>query len=230
MPRVFLVSDMQTQLDILFEDEHLICVNKPYGVLSQGNENTHSFCDDISQYLKYKGESAQVYVLHRLDKTTAGAIVYAKTKAVAQKMSTLIANGGFHKTYLCVVKGQLEDKSGGLTDLLYHDKQKNKTFVVKRERKGVKVAQLVYEVLGEKEHEQDTLSLVKVELLTGRTHQIRVQFASRRHPILGDRRYGSTMQSEHIALWSHKVEFVHPVTGEQLSLVCQPDSSIFNIF
>ena len=224
------MNNMQTQLDILYEDKDLICVTKPYGVLSQGNENTHSLCDDIKHYLEQKGESAQVYVLHRLDKTTAGAIVYAKTKSMAQQMSTLIANGGFHKTYLCIVQGSMSDKKAMLEDLLYHDKQKNKTYVVKRERKGVKVAQLVYEVLGEKEHEQDTLSLVKVELLTGRTHQIRVQFASRRHPLVGDKKYGSNKASTEIALWSHKIEFVHPKTNENLVVTSTPDTEIFNIF
>ncbi len=226
---VSLVSDM-ADIEILYEDKHLICVKKPYGVLSQGNENTKSLCDDISDYLVSKGENAQVYVLHRLDKTTGGVIVYAKTKEMASKMSTLIAQNQFHKTYLCVVSGEMQSESAKLSDLLYHDKFKNKTYVVKRERKGVKAASLLYDVLKVGERYGDKVSLVKVKLLTGRTHQIRVQFASRKHPLVGDRKYGSTIKSENIALWSHKIEFEHPVTGEYLSLKSQPDTEIFNMF
>ncbi len=229
MHRACLVSDMQT-LEILFEDKHLICVKKPYGVMSQGNEKTKSLCDDISHYLMNKGENGDVFVLHRLDKTTGGVIVYAKTKAMAQKMSALIAENKLHKTYLCVVQGELENTSGELTDLLYHDKTKNKTYVVKRERKGVKKAQLCYQVLDTAECDGDKLSLVKVDLITGRTHQIRVQFASRRHPLVGDKKYGSEHKCENIALWSYRICFEHPFSKEQMSFCSEPDNAVFELF
>ncbi len=228
MHKLILKSDMK-KLNILFEDKHLIAVVKPYGVLSQGNENTKSLCTDISQYLKEKGESGEVYVIHRLDKTTGGVMFFAKTKASASKMSSLIQNGGFHKVYYAVVSGKLEHKTGELTDLLYHDKVKNKTFVVKKERKGVKTAKLHYTSNGTAMFENKVVTKVEVHLLTGRTHQIRVQFASRKHPLIGDRKYGSDSPHSTIALWSREINFKHPFTGEHLKVATDPESDIFNL-
>lgn len=218
------------KLNVLYEDEHLICVVKPYGVLSQGNEKTHSLCDDISQYLKDKGESGNVYVVHRLDKTTGGVMLFAKTKEMAAKMSVLVSEHKLHKTYYAVVCGALSHKSGALYDLLYHDKQKNKTYVVKRERKGVKEAKLCFVVHGTKTFCSQDVTKIEVLLITGRTHQIRVQFASRKHPLVGDKKYGSLVSNDTIALWSQKIDFVHPYTKEQIVISAQPDTEIFRLF
>lgn len=217
------------KLNILYEDKHLIAVVKPYGVLSQGNENTKSLCTDISDYLKEKGESGEVYVIHRLDKTTGGVMFFAKTKAMASKMSALIQNGDFHKVYYAVISGMLEHKTGALADLLYHDKAKNKTYVVKKERKGVKIAKLCYVSHGNAQFESKDVTKVEVLLLTGRTHQIRVQFASRKHPLVGDRKYGSEIAYKNIALWSREINFKHPFTGEQIKVTADPESDIFNL-
>lgn len=217
------------KLNILYEDRHLIAVVKPYGVLSQGNENTKSLCTDISSYLKEKGESGEVYVIHRLDKTTGGVMFFAKTKTCASKMSTLIQNGDFHKVYYAVVCGKLEHKTGALADLLYHDKAKNKTYVVKKERKGVKIAKLCYVSHGNAQFEGNDVTKVEVLLLTGRTHQIRVQFASRKHPLVGDRKYGSNDSHPTIALWSREINFKHPFTNEQIKVTADPKSNIFNL-
>lgn len=149
-----------SKLEILFEDEYIICVVKPYGVLSQGNANTHSLCDDISLYLKEKGESGDVYVVHRLDKTTGGVMVFAKTKEMCAKLNELIQNGDFHKVYYAIVCGEPKRPSGALGDLLYHDKFKNKTYVVKRERKGVKEAKLCYVCHGSAMYKEDRKSVV----------------------------------------------------------------------
>ncbi|MBR2714844.1 MAG: RluA family pseudouridine synthase [Ruminococcus sp.] len=219
-----------SDLRIIYEDKHLIAVVKPYNILSQGNEKTHSMCDEISHYLSEKGEKSDVFVVHRLDKTTGGVMVYAKTKAMAGKLSALITKGEFHKTYLCVISGEMSEETSKLSDLLFHDKNKNKTFVVKRERKGVKKAELSYETLGVKKRHGDVMSLLKVRLYTGRTHQIRVQFSSRKHPLIGDRKYGSSVKSENIALWSYMIEFVHPVSGEKMSLKAKSDAEIFSTF
>lgn len=218
-----------SELKVLYEDKHLIAVIKPYGVLSQGNENTKSLCDDISSYLKEKGENGECYVIHRLDKTTGGVMFFAKTKAVASKMSTLIQNGGFHKVYYAVVSGKLEHNSGALADLLYHDKAKNKTYVVKKERKGVKIAKLCYVSHGCAQFENNDVTKVEVLLLTGRTHQIRVQFASRKHPLVGDKKYGSSLPYKQIALWSREINFKHPFSGEFIKVTAEPELPVFNL-
>lgn len=227
MHRSILAND--NKLKVLFEDDHLIAVEKPYGVLSQGNENTRSICDDVSEYLKENGEKAEVFVLHRLDKTTAGALVLAKTKSAAGKMSALIQSGGFSKVYTAVCEGELQDTQGVFEDLLYHDKGKNKTFTVKRERRGVKKAKLSYETLGTAEVGGTLAFKVRVKLFTGRTHQIRVQFASRKHPLIGDRKYGSNVSAKEIALWSSEIRFIHPLTHEEIRITSEPKSEVFSM-
>ena len=225
-----LIFRNMSKFQILFEDRHLIACVKPFGVMSQGNEKTRSICDDINEYLIGKGENSQAYVIHRLDKTTGGVMVFAKTKVVAGKMSTLIQNGGFHKEYKAVLCGTPLDKSGELCDLLYHDKGKNKTYVVKRDRKGVKKARLFYEVVAENEYNGSDCTLVRVELFTGRTHQIRVQFANRKFPLVGDRKYGTTIEDKTIALWSHKISFVHPFSGDNIEVTADTNDGAFSAF
>lgn len=219
-----------SKLEILYEDEYLIGVIKPYGVLSQGNENTLSLCDDVAQYLKEKGESTDVYVIHRLDKTTGGVMFFAKSKEMASKMSALVQNHDFHKVYYAVVCGQVKNRSGALADLLYHDKGKNKTYVVKRERKGVKEAKLCYVSHGSKEYKGEIVTKVEVLLITGRTHQIRVQFGSRNHPLVGDRKYGAKIADKNIALWSHEINFRHPVTNEYVKVMANTNEGAFAVF
>ncbi len=217
-------------LNILFEDEYLIAVKKPYGVLSQGNENVKSLCDDVKAYLQKKGGSGDVFVLHRLDKTTGGAIVYAKTKDCASKMSALIQNGDFHKVYYAVLCGEFDKRSGALADLLYHDKSKNKSYIVKRERKGVKVAKLCFVNHGVSQYKGETVTKIEVLLITGRTHQIRVQFASRKFPLVGDKKYGATISDDIIALYSHEINFKHPYTGEFVKITSDTDKGAFSVF
>ncbi len=218
------------ELKILYEDKYLIGVEKPYGVMSQGNEKTKSLCDGISEYLSQNGENSTVYVIHRLDKTTGGVMVFAKTKEAASKMSALVQNGGFHKIYYAVVEGKLEKETDVLSDLLYHDKGKNKTYVVKRERKGVKKAKLSYVILDESVYNGSDVTKVEVKLYTGRTHQIRVQFASRKHPLVGDKKYGAMINSKQIALWSKEITFVHPVTKEFVKISAEPINDVFDVF
>lgn len=218
------------ELKVLYEDEHLIAVEKPYSVLSQGNENVKSICDDIKSYLKAKGESAELFVLHRLDKTTGGAIVYAKTKDCASKMSALIQNGDFHKVYYAVLCGELDKKSGAIADLLYHDKAKNKTYVVKRERKGVKEAKLCFVKHATNRYKGEAVTKIEVLLITGRTHQIRVQFASRKFPLVGDRKYGAKISDDTIALWSHEINFKHPYKNEFVKITCDTKKGAFSVF
>lgn len=203
---------------ILFEDEHIIICEKQVGMLSEDSASDES----LPNILK-KQTGGEIYTLHRLDKPVGGVIMYAKTKKSAAAFSAIIANNKLEKKYLAVTDGHIEKKTGEMHDLLFKDSRKNKTFVVKRMRKGVKDAVLNYEVL----QESDALSLVKIKLVTGRSHQIRVQFASRKTPLTGDGKYGSRNNRCSIALWSHSLSFTHPQTSESMTVSSVPDMNIY---
>ena len=180
----------------LFEDEALLVCVKPRGVLSardaSGKKNMNDFL-----------APREVYPVHRLDREATGLMVFAKTKEAAAFLSGRMGQS-FEKEYLALCEGDPPER-GEFFDLLYHDRGKNKTYVVKRKRAGVKEARLSYEVLSR----QENSTLVKVRLYTGRTHQIRVQFASRGYPLLGDKKYGAKTGGE-LQLCSYRLSFPHP--------------------
>ena len=212
-------------MKILYEDKYLIVVEKPVGVESQkSSSGKEDMLTLLSQYRREKGEDGYIGLVHRLDTATGGAMIYSKREDMTGKLSALVQSGDYEKTYLAVVHGAPEHASGEMRDLLYHDKMKNKSFVCSKDRKGVKEAILNYRVLETVETEGgDKKSLVEVALITGRTHQIRVQFASRKMPLVGDGKYGSRDNKTTCALWSHKVRFTHPVTGKVIECVSLPD-------
>ena len=214
---------MEYKTFVYYQDEQIIVAYKPYGVLSEDDEKK----PNMPALLKAESGCDGVYPVHRLDRSTQGVMVYAKTKEAAKRLSDLIQRGGLEKTYLAVIEGVPEQSTGEYTDLLYFDRKKNKSYVVRRERRGVKEARLCYEVLQTAGVDSEPLTLVKIRLLTGRTHQIRVQFASRKTPLVGDRRYGSHIESEHIMLCSHELRFAHPFTGEEMSFVYTPKNEYF---
>ncbi len=203
-------------MKILFEDKFLAVCLKPAGILSQSGEGKNMI-SLLNEHFEQSGENAQAFPVHRLDRETAGVMVYAKTAKAAAVLSKQAEQNQIKKRYYAVVKGVPEEKNGVLKDLLFRDKQKNKTYVVKRDRKGVREASLEYEVVGENEG----FSLLDILLHTGRTHQIRVQFSSRKMPLYGDGRYGGG--SGNLALFAHTLEFGHPVSGERLSFSLKPD-------
>ena len=203
--------------NILYEDHHLILVEKPVALSSQ----TVDGGDSLPHRLELAGYS--VKPVHRLDKPTGGVMVYARTDKAAAKLSALVGqHDRFQKEYLAVVQGCPEQSEDTLTDLLYHDVRRNKSYVVNRPRKGVREAKLDYTVLETCNTPEGTFSLVRVRLHTGRTHQIRVQFASRKMPLYGDSRYGGT-KANALGLWSHRLTLPHPITGETLSAESHPD-------
>lgn len=214
-------------MEILYEDRELIVCVKPVGVLSESAEDKNGLVNILKEHTK-----GEIYPVHRLDKSVGGVMVYAKTKASAAKLSKQVSDRSFNKEYLTVTYGFFEEREGVMEDLLFKDSSKNKTFVVKRERKGVKTAKLSYKVISQKETEKNKISLVKVKLYTGRSHQIRVQFASRKHSLLGDRRYGSKDTQKDIALWSYKIVFFHPIDGKEMIFKKEPplNSVFFEIF
>lgn len=186
-------------IKILYEDNDIIACVKPPHVLSQSGMNGG---EDMISLL-----GGSVYPVHRLDGGVGGVMVYAKTQNAAGKLSQMIAAREFEKEYLAILRGEAGE-SGTLRDLLFHDRIKNKTYVVDRMRSGVKEASLSYRLVETREMGESVLSLVRVKLHTGRTHQIRVQFASRGLPLLGDGRYGGG--AGEIALWSYRLHFDHP--------------------
>ncbi len=194
-------------MEILYSDDYIVVCIKPVGILSQADSNGQkSMITELSALY-----GCEIYPLHRLDKGVSGVMVYAKTKFAASELSRDIAEHRFEKEYLAVVKGK-PDESGEMVDLLFKDSRKNKSYVVKRMRKGVKEAKLEYTLLktdGQK-------SLVRVLLHTGRTHQIRVQFSSRKMPLLGDKKYGGSTDFEDIALLSYRLTFKHPKTKQEM--------------
>lgn len=205
-------------MELLIEDKHIAVCFKPAGVLSQSGDG-RDMISMLNEHFAQNGEKAQAYPVHRLDRETAGLMVYAKTSAAAAALSKQAEQNLIKKRYYAVVKGSPAEKSGVLKDLLFRDKQKNKTYTVRRMRKGVREASLEYEVIGE----SGGFSLLDILLHTGRTHQIRVQFSSRKMPLFGDGRYGGGSGS--LALFAHTLELAHPVSGEKLSFSKKPDMS-----
>ena len=198
--------------EILYADAAVAVVVKPAGVLSQGD------AEDAMPVLLQKQLGGTIFPVHRLDQPTGGVMVYARTQDAAAKLSAQMQSEAFGKEYLAVLDGAPEPAEGELHDLLFFDRQKGKSYAVRRKRAGVKDARLAYRVLAQAEG----LTLVRVRLFTSRTHQIRVQFSSRGWPLTGDGKYGSRNNRCAPALWSAELHFAHPVTGETLIFRSQP--------
>ena len=195
---------------VLYQDKHIAVCVKPVGVPSEG--------EGMPQLLAEQLGGKEVFCVHRLDTAVGGVMVYALSKTAAASLSRQVAERRLDKTYLAVCAGCPEPAEGEMMDLLFKDARSNRSFVVTRPRKGVKDAKLDYCLL-QKAAEG---SLVRVHLHTGRTHQIRVQFASRQLPLLGDGKYGSRQKGCTIALWSHQLRFTHPFSGETLCFSALP--------
>ena len=203
-------------MNVLFEDNEIIVLVKPVGVPSEDTPNGEKGILDL---LKNQQGLKDVFLLHRLDRNVGGVMVFAKTKKSAAHISKQIQENTFKKKYFAVVDGVIEEKQGIYKDLLFKDSTKKRSYVVNRMRKGVKEASLEYVVLNECENK----TFVKVTLHTGRTHQIRVQFSSRKTPLTGDIKYGSKDRNCDIALFSHSITFNHPVTNEVLTFTTLPN-------
>ncbi len=223
-------EDVMTQ--IYYLDRDLLVSVKPRGILSEG-EGNDCFPSLLADTLSRRGEKDTIYPVHRLDRETEGLMVYARTEKGAAALSRAIAEGKMKKEYLAVVCGIPPQSEGTLRDLLFYDRQRGKSFVVDRARKGVKEAILDYEILSSKEG----YSLLRVKLHTGRTHQIRVQFGSRGFPLCGDRRYGAPASEFSLGLCSVLLAFPHPRNGQPLRFsylpsekATDPRTSPFSLF
>ena len=211
-------------IPILYEDNHLIIVEKPVNMPVQADQSQDL---DLLTYIKADikeryNKPGNVYVglIHRLDRPVGGAIVFAKTSKAASRMADLLRKQEINRTYLAVVRGKVIRRQGRLTDFVWKDRQKNEVYVVHKHKEGAKKAVLDYTLI---ESKQD-VSLVKVQLQTGRSHQIRVQMKQLGHPLYGDQKYGQHVnkRGQQIALWSHTISFIHPVKREEIQVICSP--------
>lgn len=193
-------------MKILFENESLVLALKPAGMLSEDAGEGSMVCE------LRKATGGDILAVHRLDRAVGGVMVYAKTKNAAAELSR---EGAIEKEYVAVVHGETEDR-GEMRDLLFKDSRANKSYVVKRVRRGVREAALTYKTL----ERRGGLSLVSVKLETGRSHQIRVQFASRRHPLVGDGKYGAS-DGTPVALFCRKITAT--LCGDEFTAEAAPE-------
>ena len=201
-------------LEILYADPDILVCIKPARVLS--TDEPGGLPSLVRTALG--NEKADVRTVHRLDRVVSGVMVLARNAKAASELSRQIREDVFEKEYLAVVHGNPEKERDTLTDLLYRDKARRMTMVASEPAKGVQEAILDYKVM----NRTAEMSRVKVLLKTGRTHQIRVQFASRNLPLVGERKYCTLEDSCEIALWSHRIAFTHPITGKRVEFSKEP--------
>ena len=211
------------ELVVLYEDNHIIVVFKPQNVpCCEDPTGDKDLLTIIKEYVKEKeSKPGNVYIglVHRLDRVTGGVMVYAKSSKAAGRLGEQMKEGDFEKKYLTVLVGSPKEKKAVLSDYMKKNPVNNMVYVCPQTVEGAKFAELDYKVLDERKN----LSLVAVKLHTGRTHQIRVQFASRGTPVYGDMRYGGERAVKgKIALWAASLTFSHPVSKERLSFKVEP--------
>ena len=199
-------------MDILYKDEYIVVCVKPPRVLSTDEPG------GMPELLRQALETEDVRTVHRLDRVVGGLMVFARSGAAASELSRQIREDAFEKEYLAVIHGTPEMPDGRLCDLLYRDKARKMTMVAQEMAKGVQPASLRYRVL----NSGNEMSRVRIILETGRTHQIRVQFASRGMPLVGERKYSTLEDDCEIALWSCRLAFTHPATGEKMEFYLDP--------
>lgn len=213
------------ELKVIYEDNHIIVVEKIPNIPSQSDKTGDvDMLTIVKDYIKNKyNKPGNVYLglVHRLDRPVGGIMVFAKTSKAASRLSEQVRNKTFKKKYLAVVDGKLTYKKGILEDYLYKDQRNNISSVVKKDKKNAKLAKLDYEVITY--NEVKNLSLVKINLHTGRHHQIRVQLSNFGHSIFGDQKYGCRGQGKQIALWAYELTIVHPISKENMTFKDLPE-------
>ena len=201
-------------MELVYQDEDLVVAIKPPRVLS--TDEPGGMPELVRDALG--DPQADVRTVHRLDRVVSGLMVLARNADAAAELSRQIRDGEFEKEYLAVVHGCPAEDQGRLRDLLLRDKRERKTYVVTEPAKGVQEAILDYRVV----EKNDALSKVSIQLITGRTHQIRAQFSGRGLPLVGDRKYSLLEDPCEIALWSHRLGFCHPVSKQRMEFSVQP--------
>lgn len=222
------------ELNVVYEDNHIIVVIKPQNIPTQEDDSKDKdLLTMVKEYIKIKeNKPGNVYVglVHRLDRPTGGLMVFAKTSKAASRLTQEMHTGDFKKRYLTVVVGKPRDKRAKLVNYLMKNARTNTVQVVPELTTNAKRAELEYQVLDEKEK----VSLVEVQLLTGRSHQIRVQMKHIGCPVYGDVKYGgdSLAKGHNLALWAYELKLIHPTTKENMTFKCYPPEDIvpWNVF
>ncbi len=212
-------------MQVVFEDNQVVVVLKPQNQPSQQDESGDlDLLTEVKQYVKQKynkpGE-AFVGLVHRLDRPTGGLMVFARNSKAAQRLADQIKDGTMKKTYYAVVEGNVTKQSGKLINYLKKDEKNNIVRLCPPLEEGAKKAELEFSVLEKSEKH----TLLRIQILTGRSHQIRVQMANFGHPLVGDMKYNKNAQKGLLALWAGRLEFVHPVTKEKMVFISSPDET-----
>ncbi len=220
MPKIFTMEDVP----ILYEDNQILVVVKPQNIPTQGDlSGDLDLLTLLKSYIKEKyNKPGEVYLglVHRLDRPTGGVMVFARNSKSAARLSQAIVTGETEKKYLTVLNGCPKDPRGILVNWLKKNSLTNNVYVSTSATEGAKRAELEYKVL----EDLQAISLVKVRLETGRSHQIRVQFAAINNPVFGDVRYGGDKlaKGHNLALWAYELSFIHPTTKERMVFECYP--------
>lgn len=210
----------KNNLQVLFEDNHILIVNKRAGDITQGDKTGDKPLNDVvKEYIKDKyNKPGNVFIgtVHRLDRPTSGVVIFARTSKALERLNKMLREKSIQKTYWALVKNKPKKTKDTLTNFLKKDSKKNKSFVYKKEIDGSKKAILHYSVL----KNLDTYTLLEIDLETGRHHQIRTQLANIGCPIKGDLKYGFARSNKDgsISLHARKIEFVHPVSKEYIKI------------
>lgn len=211
-------------MQVVYEDNHIIVVNKAPGEIVQGDKTGDTpLSESVKTYLKEKyNKPGNVFcgVVHRIDRPVSGLVIFAKTSKALERLNQMLREGKIHKTYVALVEGHPENSEGTLKNFLVSNGRINKTFVAKETDPEAKEAILEYKVL----EKFDRYSMLEINLLTGRKHQIRAQLAALGHPIKGDLKYGAKRSNPDgsISLQAQKIQFIHPVSHNQISLSLPP--------
>jgi len=219
------------KLKILYEDNHIIAAVKPFNVPSQEDASKdRDMLSELKSYIKEKyDKKGKVYLglLHRLDRPAGGVMVFARTSKAAARLSHAIQKGGVQKVYYAVLQKRPPKKEDELLGYMLKDTKSNISRMADANEPGAKLAKLKYSIL----QENPGLTLVKIDLYTGRPHQIRVQMQSIGCPIFGDMRYGAGDEKHQLALWAYSLSFEHPVKKERLEITAEPpDTYPWNLF
>lgn len=208
-------------MDILYEDNHIIIVNKHSGDIVQGDKTgDRPLSEELKEFIKVRdGKPGNVFVgvVHRLDRPVSGAVIFAKTSKALSRLNAMIARGEIHKTYWAISRGTPEPPDATLTHYITMVERNNKSYASSAPSAKAKEARLRYRLLGRSE----SFSLIEVELLTGRKHQIRVQLSAIGCPIRGDLKYGDRRSNPDgsISLHARHIQFIHPVSGREIDIV-----------